>query len=116
MTNKDFYTLYAEAVGSDDREAFVVDYATSSIFGTQEAQSDDDLLANAQLCGETWDVAHMTVKELCKAVGMTQAALSYRFCVPYRTVQDWYSGRRSCPPYITLAMAELLGVIKVPRS
>lgn len=116
MTDKDFCNLYTEASAASDRELFVAEYATSIIFGDPQGLTDDDLLSNADLCGKTWDVAHMTIKDLCKMAGLSQVALSARFCVPYRTVQDWYSGRSGCPQYTKLAMAELLGIIRVPRQ
>lgn len=42
----------------------------------------------------------MTVKELCKIYKIRQSELARMFGIPYRTVQDWYHGRRDPPPYI----------------
>ena len=49
-----------------------------------------------------------TIKSLCEAYGMGQTALSRRFNVPLRTVQDWYSGRSNAPSYVVAMIAELL--------
>lgn len=116
MTDKQFCFLYCEAIRAEDRDIYVAEFSTSTILGEPIDLTDDDLIANAKFCGAAWDVAHMTVKEMCKAAHMTQAALSYRFCVPYRNVQRWYSGDVACPHYVKLAMAEALGLIKVPRA
>jgi DNA-binding transcriptional regulator YiaG len=51
-----------------------------------------------------------TVKDLCTEYGYSQTALSKRFGIPLRTVQDWHSERRTPPPYIVSMMEELLGL------
>lgn len=111
MKYKDFYTCYGEALAESDRDTFVSDWSLSSIF-----PEDSDLLENAELAGNIWDIAHMTIKDLCQQTGISQAAIGYRFCVPYRTVQQWYAGDRSCPEYVKIAMADSLGLLKVPRE
>lgn len=42
----------------------------------------------------------MTIQDICSTHGLSQTALAQRFGIPLRTVQDWYSGRRTPPPYI----------------
>ena len=45
------------------------------------------------------------VKEIS---GMNIKQLSDRFDVPYRTMQNWVNGVRTCPPYIPSMMLEIL--------
>lgn len=61
---------------------------------------------------DTWDAAHMSVKDICKTAGLTQAGLSQRFGIPKRTVEDWCRGAAKCAAYIRLMMSESLGLIK----
>lgn len=49
-----------------------------------------------------------TVRDICRAAGLTQAALADRFGIPLRTVEDWCTSRRSCAPYIRRMMVEIL--------
>lgn len=51
----------------------------------------------------------LTVREICAAADLTQAALAARFGIPKRTVEDWCAGKRSCAPYIRRMMMECLG-------
>lgn len=111
MNNKTFYLIFSEAVASENRDAFISDWALSSVFPV-----DSDPTENAEIIGSIWDVANMSVKDLCKKTKLSQVAISDRFCVPYRTVQEWYGGRRTCPQYFKLAMAELLGLINITRE
>lgn len=46
----------------------------------------------------------MSIKELREASGMNLTQFSQFFVVPYRTVQDWDSGRRTCPAYLVELM------------
>lgn len=111
IADKDFYTLWGEALVASDRDVYVSEWATSSIWGSPEDLTDDALLDVATKLGNIWDVAHMSVKDICKAAGLTQAALSHRFCIPRRTVEDWCRGARKTTDYDRLMMAELLGLI-----
>ena len=52
---------------------------------------------------------HMkTIKDLCIEYGFSQAGLSRHFGIPPRTVQDWYSARRTPPDYVVRMMDKLL--------
>lgn len=42
----------------------------------------------------------MTLKELRHSSGMTRNQFCEYFGIPYRTVQDWELGNRSCPGYL----------------
>lgn len=83
------------------------DWATSSIFS-----EDADLLDNVAYLGQIWDAAHMDVRAICKAAGLSQVALAQRFCIPLRTVQNWCNGQRPCADYIRLMIAEALDIIQ----
>ena len=50
----------------------------------------------------------MTIKYLCETYGLGQMELARKYGIPRRTVQDWYSGRRTPPDYVVNMLAELL--------
>lgn len=57
-----------------------------------------------------------TIKELCDQYGLSQSALARRFNIPLRSIQDWYSVRRTPPDYVVKMMAELLAQDKsIPK-
>lgn len=41
-----------------------------------------------------------TIKELRELAGMSRAQFCEFFSIPYRTLQDWELGNRSCPEYL----------------
>ena len=54
----------------------------------------------------------LTVREICTAANLTQSALSARFDIPLRTIENWCSGKRSCALYIRRMMMECLGLLE----
>lgn len=108
MTDKQFYLIYTEALDSTDRDAFVSDWALSTTFGDNFDVDDDTIISRAEEIRKTWDVAHMSVQDLCSRAGIGQSELSRKFCIPLRTVQNWFGGQNRCPQYIILMMARLL--------
>ena len=108
MKDKQFYLIYTEALASTDRDAFVSDWAMSYIFGDE---TDEDIQYLSEQIGNIWDVAHMSVRDLCSRAGIGQSELSRKFCIPLRTVQNWCGGQNPCPPYVLLMMARLLGML-----
>lgn len=48
------------------------------------------------------------VADLCQRYGLGQTALSRRFGIHIRTVQQWYSGQRNAPEYVVSMMDALL--------
>lgn len=109
MSDKNFYTLWGEALACSDRDAYVSDWALSSIWGEDpESEIPEDRIA---YIGKIWDAAHMSVQDLVDASGLKRTGFAQRFCLPYRTLTNWCRGERECPDYIRLMMAEALGLI-----
>lgn len=53
----------------------------------------------------------MTTKEQIRAIraatGLSQVKFSERFGIPRRTIEDWETGRMSCPLYVAEMLAAL---------
>lgn len=111
MNNKTFHLLWSEALASSDRDTYISEWATSSIFAPDPDAPGPDYEALTEQLGSIWDVAHMTVAQIRATTGLTQGDFAERFCLSRRTVEDWES-RNKCPNHIRLMMAEILGIIK----
>lgn len=98
-----FSLAWSRALQSSDRAAYIEEFSA------------DDYISRisdlpAQL-GLIWDVAHMSFSDLARAANMQLSDISRKFCIPYRTIQDWNAGRRACSPYFILMMARQLAII-----
>lgn len=110
MNDNQFSTVWSAALAAPDRDAFVSDWALSSLFVPPDDSFEVDPLLIDQL-GRIWDVAHMRVKDMRMMTGLTQAAFSAHFCIPKRTLEDWERALRNPPDYVRLMLAQLLGLI-----
>ena len=111
MTDNQMFTMYADAT-QQDRETFVSDWAMSSLFAGEDPAGAVDMALVEQL-GRLWDVANVPFDRLLQLLGMNITQCHQRFCIPYRTVQNWSQGERSAPSYIRLMMAEASGWVTI---
>ena len=110
MTDKQFYSIFSDALSNESasREAFVSDWALSSIWDDDDGQDiPEERIAEI---GDIWDVAHLTICDIRQHTGLSQAKFAIRFCIPRRSVEDWESGTRHCPDYLRLLLAQAVGL------
>lgn len=109
MTDKQFGTCWVEADNYTDRDAYISDLALSSMWG--DAPEDEIPADRLVKLGEIWDAAHRSVKEIAACAGLSQRKLAERFCIRYRTMEEWGRGFQGPPRHIRLMIQELLGLI-----
>lgn len=110
----DFHTLFNAATAEQDRERYIAEWSSSSIFYPDPDSPDIDAAELSDTLANIWDVAHLTARDIRQRLGLTQSAFAERFCIPRRTVEGWDYGH-AVPRYIVLALAELSGVLHVDR-
>ena len=54
------------------------------------------------LLRELYEAKNMSFKDLLEAAGAKKSDISHIFCIPIRTIEDWYSGKNRTPSYIKL--------------
>ena len=106
MTLKQYQFCIQELPEYTDPDAYVSDIALSDIWG--DAQEDSIQEERINQLRAIYHAASMTVPEIAKAAGLNITQMSARFAVPYRTMQDWFAGARSCSLASRLMMLECL--------
>lgn len=99
-------TLYQEAANYGSLDAYASDLALSSLWG--DAPDETVPPERVELLETIYDAAHATIPGLLRTYGLSQSSFARYFNIPLRTVQDWCSGRRVCPPYVVAMAAEIL--------
>lgn len=102
MTDKQFNAVYSDAITCKDKDAFVSDWALSSMFDDGEEAVSKGLIREL---GRIWDVAHLSFNDIVAASGASLTDFAARYAIPYRTVQHWAAGDRECPAYVLLLLA-----------
>lgn len=115
MTRKVFNLLFGEALAESDKDRFISEWATSSVFDTDPDGPSPDYDSIDKMLDNIWWVAHLSISDIKAHTGMTTAALAERFCIPVRTLENWCGGQRSAPDYLRLMIADLLGLVTVER-
>ena len=109
MTDKQFNICASEAAEYASRDAYISDLALSSIW--EDNESSEIPPERIAALGEIYDACHRSVKDIASAAGISNRKLAERFCIPYRTVEDWSAGKRECAVYLRLMMQECLGLL-----
>lgn len=112
MNLKQYQVCILELPNYTDADAYVSDLALSSIFG--DGPEDCIPAGRIQQLQTIYKASGMTVPEIAKAAGLNITQMAARFAVPYRTMQDWFSGSRSCSLASRLMMLECLGLYHPP--
>lgn len=109
MTKDLFFKFYHDAQDQPDLETYIAEYGYPDYF---DEISDDPEKVVAKL-SEIHRLAHMSIRELIAAAGMTQAGFAKYFDIPLRTLENWCGGSRACKEYDKIMFAELLGIIEI---
>ena len=109
MTDKQFLFCVQEAPNYSDRDAYISDICLSSVWEYEtETKIPQERIDKV---GRIFDACHRSVSDIASAAGLSHRKLAERFCVPYRTVENWCTGVNACPQYTRLMMQECLGLI-----
>lgn len=117
LTDAEFSTLWTDALTVSDRDAYVSDWALSTIWGDSEGVDIPE--GRLAYLSSLWAAAHMSVRDICNAARLTQRGLAQRFCIPQRTVESWCStaaSSRTCPDYVRRMMIECLGLLPAQNA
>lgn len=108
MNDKLFAKLWADALAQPNKDMYVSEYGYPDWF--------DDISPDTEKVVATLEnihtVAHMSVRELISASGLTQPDFANKFCIPLRTIENWATQKRNCADYIRLMIARQLDLIK----
>lgn len=112
MSKKQYQFCIRELPNYTDADAYVSDLALSDIWcdGPEDGIPENRI----RHLREIYQAAAMMVTEIAKAAGLNITQMAARFAVPYRTMQDWFSGARTCSLSIRLMMLECLGLYRPP--
>ena len=112
MTDRQFMACVTEVGSYTDRDAYISDLCLSSMWG--DADGAGIPAERIAAVGMIWGAYHRSIKEISADAGLSCRKLAERFCIPYRTVEDWSAGKRDCPVYTRLMIQECLGLLTRP--
>jgi len=117
LPDKIFHKLWTCALNSDNFNSYfnmITNNDSSNYINLSKYNFDINLTYDALKC--IYDYSNITINDILKEHGFTNATFSHRFCIPISTVECWVSGKRECPAYLKLLILELLGVTILPSK
>lgn len=114
MDDKHFHDIFSAAVSlpADGRDAFL-DYWMHHGAEIEQDEIPDDADPDLYLLDQLeslWDVAHLSVRDVRKRLGLSQMGFCDRYCIPRRTLQAWEAEINRTPPYLRIMLAQLIGI------
>ena len=112
-----FYKLWKAA----DNDVKIYDYLDSFTSPLSETYINFykkyklDELQTLNMLENIYKAAHLSVKDIIDATGMRKAEIGYMFCIPIRTLEDWYIGKNKCPSYARLMMIKKFGLLNLGK-
>jgi hypothetical protein len=64
---------------------------------------------------ELYRLGHLSMKEIIDLSGRCKADLAHEFCMPVRTIENWYYGKRECAPYFRLLLLRQYHLIRLGK-
>ena len=74
-----------------------------------------DELQTIGMLENIYKAAHLSIKDIIDVSGKRKADVGYIFCIPIRTLEDWYSGKNKCPSYARLMMIRKFGLLSLGK-
>lgn len=98
--------LIMDALSTPDRDAFVSDWALSSIWGDEPTAPIP--VDRVQYLAQLWEDVRKSVAQLRAMTGLTQGKFAAWYGIPPRTVQNWENGASNAPEYVRLMLVRLV--------
>ena len=84
----------------DSQNEYITEILGQNIF--KYKNYDLDYMEAAELLKEIYRIQNITFNDIIKECKLKKSELSHLFCIPIRTVEEWFSGKNRCPIYIKI--------------
>ena len=58
----------------------------------------------ADMLGKIYDLSHLDFCQIVQISGKRKSQIRDIFCIPIRTIEDWYTGKNRCPAHVRLML------------
>ncbi len=105
IPNKLFHKLW-DAAQTGDKGSYIKRFTFPSSPDIINFYKDFGMSPNStyKMLEQIHYLANLSFKEILELTGKRKAHISDIFCIPIRTIEEWYSGNNRCPSYIRLAI------------
>jgi len=116
LPSRIFHKIWDAALKSSSREEYLYKYATISTTGLKLGKYNLNDRESFDVVLKVYELSHKRVKDIANDAGLKKSEMGHLFCVPKRTLEEWYKEDRRCPPYIKLFMLRQLGQFDIGKD
>ena len=110
-----FHQLWNSAIQIHSLDEYIQTYTFSTSKDKIDfTKYDIDDLSAYELLKTIWNAARLSFKDILQKSGMKKAEFSHFFCIPIRTLEDWYAGKSQCPTYMRLMFIRYFHIPYLP--
>ncbi len=94
------------------------DFIASVIHGTRAFKGDKyglDYVETLEFLKTVFELSHLTFADIVASTGCKKSEISHIFCIPIRTVEDWYSGRNKAPSYVNIMIMKQFHLFRLGK-
>lgn len=110
ISDKDFDKLWKNALKSENENEFV-SICQDIKFNKYNITYDVFIF----MLHDIFKCAKLSFSEILDQNHYKKSRLSHAFCIPIRTVEDWYSGVNKCPDYIRLMLLRYFNMFNLGK-
>lgn len=104
LPDRIFHQLWSDVSNYDDKDEFINQYM--SVLSNDYINFQDKYRIKIpdiyKMLNSIYKCGKMTFKEIIDQAGLKKKDISHIYCIPIRTVEDWYYGKNRCPDYVRL--------------
>lgn len=93
-----FSELYNQALQYEDCDMYITERGWQDWMNSYS--DGNDVTVIFIILSSIFDIAHMDIRKMRAALGLTFKTFSELYSVPSRTVQDWEYGKNKTPEYV----------------
>ena len=109
ITPKQFHKLWDSSCGYENSN----DYVRNTIRVFKYQSCDMEYEEAVTLLLDIHKMSKMTFRDILERSGMRKCEVSDNYCIPIRTVEEWYSGNNKCPGYFRLILLKDLKLFDI---
>ncbi len=117
LPDRVFSRLWNAAEKADSKSSYIKEFTNpmSENYIDFNRKYEIDPEAASIMLSEIYEKSHMTFKEIITKAGKRKADISNIFCIPIRTVEEWYTGNNKCNGYIRLMLLKRFHMLSMGK-
>lgn len=112
-----FYDLWIKAEKSPDKNEYIADILAGLPKKAKTFMYDNKITTDqfVRILDNIYGLSHLEFRQIVTMSGKRKSEIRDIFCMPIRTIEDWYSGKNRCPAYVRIMVMKQFHLLRLGR-